>query len=113
MGVLLPRSLKETITLFGEQITGQTPYGDDIFGDVNLGDWPAAVSPASNNETEIERDTFTNICEFVVESLCPVDGVSSVEWRGDRYEVVGEPKKFYHNAILHHLEFSGRHIKGG
>lgn len=113
MGSVTNRVLLEEIHLYTIQVIGQTPYGDDIHGDSDLGVWPASVTPSTLSESEIGRDAFINLYDFVVEPECPVDGVDSVEWRGDRYEVVGDPKKHYVKTILHHIEFQGRLIKGG
>lgn len=113
MGAPGTRVLQDEIRLYTIQVTGKTPYNDDIMGDVDLGLWPAAVSTSPTTESEQGRDAFITMNSFIVGPDCPVDGVDSVDWRGKRYEVVGDPQFHYVRTVLHHKEFQGRLIEGG
>lgn len=113
MSRISPRSLRDKITLLDSQVTGTDPYGNDIYGLVDIGTWPASVSVMSHTEDEVRRDTFTNFYKFVVEPNCPVEGVDSVMWGGKVYDVVAEPEDHRtFSGFLHHLEFVGRRHDG-
>lgn len=114
MGILTPRSLRQSIILMADADSGTTSdYGDPIHSVSSLGSYPASVSVLERSENEIGRDTFTDVYAFVVMANCPIEGVDSVVWEGYTYEVVGEPKDHrLPNGTVHHKEFQGRLYRG-
>lgn len=113
MGILSPRSLRQSIILMASVETGTSDYGDAIHSISSLGSYPASVSVMDRSENEQGRDTFTDLYAFVVQASCPVEGVDSITWEGETYEVVGEPKDHrLPNGQVHHKEFQGRLYRG-
>lgn len=113
MGILTPRSLRQSIILMDSLESGTNDYGDAIHSISSLGSYPASVSVVDRSENEQGRDTFTDIYAFVVQASCPVEGVDSVTWNGATYEVVGEPKNhMLPNGTVHHKEFQGILYRG-
>lgn len=109
MGVLSPRSLRMTISLLQSQVSGEDAYGNEEYSLVNLGTYPASVTMGEQSENEDGRDTFTTTYTFVVQASCPIEGVDSVYWNNEVYEVVGNPKAhLLPNGQVHHKEFQGR-----
>lgn len=113
MGILTPRSLRQSIILMAEVEVGTSDYGDAVHSISSLGSYPASVSVLDRSENEQGRDTFTDLYSFVVQASCPVEGVDSVTWNGETYEVVGEPlNHMLPNGQVHHKEFQGRLYRG-
>lgn len=121
MAPLSSRFLKDEITLYGIAAdlgsgSGTTPltdrYGNELMVEINLGTYPAEVSAGASSEEEYERDTFTIFYDFTVQADCPVEGVSSIEWNGEQWEVVGEPSLHFDRRELHHKEFQARRFEG-
>lgn len=114
MGLLTPRSLRQSIILLASIDSGTTnDYGDAVHSISSLGSYPASVQVSDRSEDERGRDTFTDVYSFVVMASCPIEGVDAVTWEGSTYQVIGEPMDYRSpNGDVHHREFQGRLYRG-
>ena len=94
------------------------PSGESVFGDPEYDASPgvvvrAMVQPLDATEDEINRDVRLSRYLVTVDDQAQVDGLSEVEWKGDRYSVIGEPRRLVgHLGSTHHQEFEIRNVKG-
>ena len=107
-------ALTDEVTIFTE---GGPESGTSIFGDPEHNEdsgvtVPAAVSPLDATEIEINRDVRLNRYSVMLEADVPISGISEIEWQGERYRAIGEPKKFSSVRGAHHLELEIRRAEG-
>jgi hypothetical protein len=107
-------SLIHDVTLFNDEAT---PSGEDVFGDPTYDaetgvTVPAFVSPLDATEDEVNRDVRLNRYMAIFELDADVDGLSEVEWNGERYAVQGEPKLYSSHRGSDHYEVELKGIEG-
>jgi hypothetical protein len=113
--VIRSASLIHDVVLFNDEDgapTGTTVFGDPTYDPAEGVTVPAFVSPLDATEDEINRDVRLNRYMAVFELDAPVDGLSEVEWEGERYSVQGEPKRFSSYRGGHHYEVELKGIEG-
>lgn len=115
---MIPRAaLRERINVTGRNASETLDrYGNPTYGSFELTEIPAAVQPLDATEDEIGRDVRTSRYHVITTADAwteGTDGLASVEWRGNLYEVIGEPKLFV-NALgrSEQIEFDMRLIEG-
>jgi hypothetical protein len=107
-------ALTDEVTLFNDE---ETPSGEDVFGDPTYDPETgvtvrAFVSPLDATEDEVNRDVRLNRYMAILEVEASVDGLSEIEWNGERYSVQGEPKLYSSRRGGHHYEVEMKGIEG-
>lgn len=107
-------ALRETVELITalDSESGLTDYGDAILETVSEGDFPAAVQPSSAIENQDGRDVRVQRYIVTLDPTAPVDGLSTIIWRGRTLTVTGEPLLFTNRHGAHHWEFETKEVEG-
>jgi hypothetical protein len=112
--VIRAAALTDEVTLFSDE---EVPSGESVFGDPEYDEAAgvtvrAKVSPLDATEIEINREVRMNRYAVVLEVSATLDGLSELEWRGERYRIIGEPKVLTTYRGAHHLEIEIRRAEG-
>jgi hypothetical protein len=107
-------ALTDEVTLFNDE---DTPSGTSVFGDPEYDPEEgvtvrAFVSPLDATEDEVNRDVRLNRYMAILEVDADVDGLSEVEWNGERMTVQGEPKLYSSRRGGHHVEVELKQVEG-
>lgn len=106
-------ALTDEISLIGiTEGVSEDRYGNPIDEEAAPTIVSASVSPLEATEDDLNRETRTSRYKVLVEPTVTIDGLDRVEWRGNSYEVVGEPLVFSTRSGPHHYELTIRNIEG-
>ena len=108
-------ALIHDVTLFND---ADTPDGASVFGDPFYEPLEGVTVPGLRKRRSMRpktRSTETyglNRYMAILEIDVDVDGLSEVEWEGERYSVQGEPKRYSTHRGSHHYEIEMKGIEG-
>lgn len=75
-------------------------------------DSPAWVGGQSTREVLTDGDRTTQLLTCVLDATAPVTPKSRVRWRGDDYEIDGDPLPHSRRGVLHHYELTLKRVEG-
>lgn len=113
-------ALRDTITVYntaygsGSGSGDVSDYGDPILREGQGVDVAASVEPFRLSTETFAGDSDKREVRYkvVADVTTVIDGLSRVVYRGESYEVWGEPGVFVHRNGPHHIEFMMRRVLG-
>lgn len=92
--------LTDTVVVFPTESTETDRYGDEVESRGEGVTIPARVEPLRSPKGDIEltvgRDTVISEYTLFSQPCTALTATAEVEWRGELYEVVADPKGFSH-----------------
>lgn len=89
---MLNRMLTETVGLVATGPGGRDDFGNDLPGTETVTDVPAWVEPATTQADPGLREQQVTFSYWVfIDDHVSVNGVTHVDWRGQRYAIRGKP----------------------
>lgn len=113
------RTLRDKVTVYMITQGPDTDRYGTLIDHVSAGvEYRADVQPVletrgrDSSELEIDRDTMIDRFKVILEPWAVVDGLSRIQWKGDTFEVIGQPSPYDSRNGPHHLTLQVRRIEG-
>jgi len=85
--------LRDRIVATTRVVTGTDIYGNEVYGDVTAGPYPAEVRPLGSVENvTADRTQVVTRYRIIVPANAQLTASSAISWRGGQYEVTGSSR---------------------
>lgn len=106
-------NLPDTVTVLNPRaVTDRYGNSTETWDTPTAATVPAWVGPARTTETTADGDLVvtTLVCDLM--PAAPVTPRSRIRWRGETYEIDGQPMPVMRRGVLHHYELTLKRAEG-
>lgn len=108
-------ALNDAVVLHPRIAVSVDEFGSVVDGFGPPTTWCGTVQLGAVAEDHGDRDQQTQFADLFLVPDCPVRGRDRIEWRGETWEIVGEPQRLetpYQPGRTHHIEAQIRRTRG-